>query len=112
MISLRDYALAYVQSLPKDADSAREFDTVVDQVIQTKELRAFLSDSSVSIASKKDALTAAFPTAEEATINFLLLLIQEDVVDQLASLKTAVRQADAEKHGARHAVVTAATPLT
>ena len=111
MISLRDYALAYVQSLPKDADSVREFDAVVDQLIAVKELRAFLSDSSVPLPSKKEALKTAFPKAEEATVNFLLLLIKDDAIHQLESLKNVVRQADAEKHGARHAVVTSAIPL-
>lgn len=112
MISLRDYALAYVQSLPKDADAVREFDAVVNTILQTKELRAFFSDSSVSLASKREALASAFPKAEDATVNFITLLAKDGVTDQIEPLQSIIRQVAAERDGAKYAVVTTATPLT
>lgn len=111
-ISLRAYADAFVHALPKEVDVIKEFDAVADLIQRTRELRAFLEDSSVSIASRRSALTEAFPGAAGETINFFTLLARDGRVGDLEALKTSVRTADAAKHGKRHATVTSASSLT
>jgi ATP synthase F1 delta subunit len=110
--SLRTYADAYVNALPKDRDAVKEFDSVADLILKVKELRAFLEDVSVPVSSRRDALKEAFPQAAGETVNFLSLLAQDGRVGDVETLKTHLRAAVAEKQGKRHALVTSASPLT
>jgi F-type H+-transporting ATPase subunit delta len=110
--SLRAYADAYIESLPKEADVIRDFDAVADVIQKTKQLRSFLEDVSVPISARRDALKEAFPSATSETVNFLTLLAQDGRAGELEALKTHIRSASAGKKGKRHALVTSASPLT
>lgn len=110
--SLRNYADAYVRSIPSGMDAVKEFDMCAEIIISTKQLQSFLSDVSVPINTRREALKTAFPKAADETINFFSLLAHEGEISQLDGLQTHIRTAAAAQKGKRHALVTTAAPLT
>jgi F-type H+-transporting ATPase subunit delta len=112
MISLNDYARAYVQCASADHDMIRHVDALADVIQRTPPLKSFLGDASVTVAVKRQALTVALPSASDAVVNLITMIASADALEQLEALPTAVREAAAAHAHLRYARVRSAVPLT
>jgi F-type H+-transporting ATPase subunit delta len=102
---------AYVSSLPTGIDPVKQIDAVAGLFNQIPSLKSFIADRAIDAKERHKALNVAEPNLEDMTINTVLLLSKEGMLDRMKRVKELVRRLRAEQEGKKHAIVTTVIPL-
>jgi F-type H+-transporting ATPase subunit delta len=110
-VPLKSIIDAYVASLPAGIDPVKQIDAVAGLFDQIPSLKSFIADRAMDAKERHKALKVAEASLEDITINTVLLLAKEGMLDRMDRVKELVRQLRAEREGKKHAIVTTIIPM-
>ena len=110
--SLRDYAVAFVESLPSGKNAVKELDDIRRIFGDIPSLRAFVGDSSIASEERHEAMKLAAPDLTDETRNLVLLLASHRVLKHIDRIRELAVKESTKLTGRMTASVKSVVPLT